>query len=141
MAEAIAARFATSDDLAFVQQDGYVPSDAIHRKIQCQEVIVAERDGGLVGYLRLEFLWSLVPYIALIFVVPQNRRKGVGTALLGFAETYLRSQGHEALYSSSQANEPEPQAWHRHMGFLECGFIAGLNTGGIGEVFFRKRLG
>jgi len=44
------------------------------------------------------------------------------------------------LFSSSQANEPEPQAWHRHVGFEECGFIAGINEGGVGEVFFRKVL-
>ena len=28
----------------------------------------------------------------------------------------------------------------RHAGFEECGTIAGINEGGIGEVFFRKQL-
>ena len=37
-------------------------------------------------------------------------------------------------------NEAEPQAWHRAAGFRECGIIAGINEGGIGEVFFRKEL-
>ena len=71
--------------------------------------------------------------------VTKYRRQGVGKALLRFIETFLREAGHEALYSSSQADEPEPQAWHRHVGFEECGFIAGINDG-IGEVFFRKSL-
>ncbi|MFU8827154.1 MAG: hypothetical protein ACNA70_06650 [Brevefilum sp.] len=31
-------------------------------------------------------------------------------------------------------------AWHRHMGFAECGVINGLNQGGVGEVIFRKSL-
>lgn len=43
------------------------------------------------------------------------------------------------LYSSSQANEAEPQQWHRHMGFAECGIINGINDG-IGEVLFVKPL-
>jgi hypothetical protein len=30
--------------------------------------------------------------------------------------------------------------WHRHMGFVECGFLAGVNSGGVGEVFFVKSL-
>jgi len=38
-------------------------------------------------------------------------------------------------------DEPEPQAWHRHMGFVECGIINGINENGIGEVFFRKTPG
>ena len=42
--------------------------------------------------------------------------------------------------SSSQADEPEPQTWHRAIGFEECGIISGLNEGGIGEIFFRKKL-
>jgi hypothetical protein len=52
----------------------------------------------------------------------------------------LRGQGCPALYSSSQADEPEAQAWHRRVGFEECGLIAGINRGGVGEVFFRKQL-
>ena len=37
---------------------------------------------------------------------------------------------------SSQVDEAEPQAWHRHIGFVECGILAGLNEGDVGEVFY-----
>ena len=104
-----------------------------------EDIVIAEWNGKQVGYVRLEYLWSIVPYISLIRVLPEYRRQGVGKALLRFIETFLRGAGHDALYSSSQADEPEPQAWHRHVGFEECGFIAGINDG-IGEVFFYKRL-
>ena len=60
--------------------------------------------------------------------------------MLSFIEDYLRERGHNNLYSSSQVDEPQPQAWHRHVGFEECGFIGGIYNGGVGEVFFRKRL-
>ena len=137
-----AVRFADRMDL-----DGCITLDhpdmsaeIIQRKVEQREIIVAEKAGQLVGYLRLEYLWSLVPYIALIWVVEDQRRQGIGKALLHHLENVLREQGHTALYSSSQANEPEPQAWHRHAGFEECGFIAGISGGGIGEIFFRKDL-
>jgi len=133
-------RPATPADLAFTQQDGHNPPEIVLRKIEAHEVLVAEVRGQPAGYLRLEYLWSSVPYIALIFVSPEQRRQGVGRALLAHQEAHLRAQGHATLYSSSQADEPEPQAWHRHMGFEECGFIAGINGNGVGEVFFRKRL-
>ena len=148
MPDEIVIRFARLDDLDFAYQDGYIPAAVLKRKIEAQtalnpdhieDVVIAEWNGKRVGYVRLEYLWSIVPYIALIQVLPEYRRQGVGKALLQFIEEFLRNTGHKALYSSSQTDEPEPQAWHRHIGFEECGFVAGINDG-IGEVFFRKSL-
>ena len=148
MSEETVIRFARLDDLDFAYQDGYIPAEVLKRKIEAQlalnpdhieDILIAERNGKRVGYVRLEYLWSIVPYSSLIRVLLEYRRQGVGKALLQFLETFLRDTGHDVLYSSSQADEPEPQAWHRYMGFEECGFIAGINDG-IGEVFFRKCL-
>ena len=133
-------RPAGDEDLEFVGQDRYIPDDVLQRKVHDGEVLIATLGPERVGYLRLEYLWSRVPYIALVRVTERYQRRGVGRALLAAAEHRLRSRGFDALYSSSQADEPEPQAWHRHMGFDECGVIAGINQGGVGELFFRKRL-
>ena len=139
MLDGISVRFAAPADLDFLQQHSHVPAKIVRRKVEWREIVVAEREGNLIGSLHLEYLWSSVPYIALINVLPEHRRRGVGKALLRFVETFLGGQGHGALYSSSQADEPEPQAWHRRVGFEECGIVAGINKG-VGEVFFRKRL-
>ncbi len=147
MSDETVIRFARRDDLDFAYQDGYIRGEVLRRKIEAQtlnpdrieDIVIAEWNGERVGYVRLEYLWSIVPYISLIQVLPEYRRQGVGKALLRFIETFLRDAGHEVLYSSSQADEPEPQAWHRYVGFEECGVIAGINEG-VGEVFFRKSL-
>lgn len=140
MAEGISVRFAERDDLEFVGREGRVAADVLRRKVEWREVVVAEQGGELVGQLRLEYLWSVVPCIALVIVARGRRRAGVGKAMLRFTEEFLRGRGHDTLYSSSQADEPEAQGWHRRVGFEECGFIAGINRG-VGEIFFRKRLG
>ena len=137
----IAVRAATEADLDFVSQDGYLPDPVVERKVGGGDVFLALRDGEPAGYLRLEWLWSKLPYIELIRVLEPYRRTGVGRALLAHVEAEVAGRGHAALYSSSQADEPGPQAWHRRMGFEECGLLAGLNEGGVGEVFFRKALG
>lgn len=131
-------RYATPRDLDFVSQDGYLPRSRIRTKIAAREVVVAERDGRSLGYARIEYLWSRLPYLALIRVLPESRRQGVGRALLVFLERELGAAGHEMLLSSSQADEPEPQQWHRHMGFHDCGRLEEINPGGVAEVFFRK---
>ncbi len=136
----IVVRFANPSDIEFVSQNKYIFADVVARKIEWQEVLIAERDGKPVGYARIEYIWSQLPFVSLIHVRKGAQRQGVGKAILSFLESYLVENGHDVLYSSSQVDEPKPQAWHRHVGFVECGVIAGMNEGGVGELFFRKRL-
>ena len=138
----VTVRFAEMKDLDFCVKSDYdhVSKDILKRKIKEKAVILAEVDGKPIGYLRVEYLWLKIPYLSVIGVDEEYQRKGVGTAMIKFLEQHLRKCGHKILYSSSQANEPGPQAWHRKIGFEECGFIAGINEGGIGEIFFRKIL-
>jgi N-acetylglutamate synthase-like GNAT family acetyltransferase len=134
-------RFARRGDLAYLRNErGEIPPERMERKIEGKEFIVAERAGAQVGLLDLEFIQPEEPYMSLIRVDARHRREGIGTALLAFAEEHLRGLGFRVLYTSSQSDEPEPQAWHRRSGFEPCGALEDFNGGGIAEVFFRKRL-
>jgi GNAT superfamily N-acetyltransferase len=57
-------------------------------------VVVAEWDGRAAGYARLEFLWSHIPYLGLVRVLPEYQRRGVGQAMLRYLEAHLCAQGH-----------------------------------------------
>jgi predicted GNAT superfamily acetyltransferase len=81
-----------------------------------------------------------VPFVAQVRVVEAARRQGVGGDLVRCVREHAAAGGATVLLSSASANEPEPQAWHRAVGFVECGFVADLNPAGVGEVFFRCRL-
>lgn len=133
-------RFAVDTDLEFTSQDGYVPRAVVGEKIRSQEVVVAERDARPVGYARIEKFWSTIPYLVLIRVMPAVRGQGIGRAMIAFLERQLSERGHRVLLSSSQSNEPEPQEWHRRVGFRECGIIRGINADGSDEIFFQKEL-
>ncbi len=114
------------------------------------ETLVAEARGERVGMLVLQYLWpghgppSTTPYVGFVMVNEPHRRQGVGRALLAFAAAHLGQQGYNLLMSSSSADEPEPQAWHRHMGFRDCGIVIEPSgqafNRGVGEVFFAKEL-
>jgi hypothetical protein len=136
----VAVRWARASDasLPFVA-DG-IPASIVASRIAGRCIAIAEIDARPVGALQLGYLWGVRPYIALIRVALADQRRGAGCALLAFVESALREAGHDALLSSSQANEPEPQNWHRQMGFSECGILQGINEGGVDEIFFRKRL-
>lgn len=133
-------RLATAADLPIVTSHNYIPVERIRSMLAAQQVVIAEDQGKALGYACFDYFGAIHPFLALIWVFPEHRRQGAGRAILDFLANYLRRHGYDVLYSSSQADEPEPQAWHRHLGFVECGFIAGFNPDGIGEVLFRKSL-
>jgi len=137
----ISIRFGEIDDSQLINNvDPHVPDHILTWKLQNHEIIIASMDTEIIGYFRLEYLWSKYPYIGLIKVHPDYRGQGLGKRLLEFAQEYLGTQGIKAIYSSSQVNENDPQQWHRKMGFKECGILNGINEGNIGELFFVKEL-
>lgn len=126
------------NDLQNIQYWDWLDKNIYNWKLMNNEIFIAKFDSDIVGYLRLEYLWSKFPYIGLVKVHEDYRRQGIGRSLLAFLEDYLNTNGHITLFSSSQVNEVEPQNWHRRMGFDECGLINGINEGNIGEIFFKK---
>lgn len=137
----ITVRLGQLEDLEECSHIDDLDKETLKRHFTSKSVFVAATRDEIVGYLRLEYLWSKVPFIALIQVCPKHLRQGIGQAVLGFLESFLREKGHLQLLSSAQVDEPSGQNWHRAMGFEECGILAGVNEAGIGEVFFRKVLG
>jgi len=135
-----AVRLAVPGDLVFIQRKCHFTEKAALWKIGEDQIFLLTVDDDPAGYLSIGYLWSTVPYIDMLWIGEDYRNKGFSRDLLGFVEAYLKERGNALLYSSSQADEAEPQAWHRHMGFVECGVISSLNEGGIGEIFFRKKL-
>jgi predicted GNAT superfamily acetyltransferase len=133
-------RIAAPGDLDFLKQKSGLPQERLLQKIQREEILILCVDDEPVGHLWFAFMWSTIPFIDLIYITEDHQKRGLSRILLGYLEMYLQASGYNVLYSSSQMDEPEPQAWHRHLGFAECGMIAGLNDGGIGEVFFRKAI-
>lgn len=137
----IVVRFASQDDLeACFAFDNSDRQDIIENKIDMHEIILAERCGEVIGYLKLEYIWSKFPFISLILLKPEFRGKGIGTLMLNYLIEFLQINGYKILLSSSQVNEEEPQKWHRKKDFVECGILNGINEDGIGEVFFRLEL-
>lgn len=131
-------RPAEERDLDFLVAFAGLPRERLAALLPWRQIFIAEWSGTAVGQLRLEYLWGKIPYVSFLHVLPASRGQGVGRALLTAAEQRVRDDGGDVLYSSAPANEAPPQAWHRHLGFVECGFLAGANAGGVGEVFFRK---
>ena len=135
-------RFANQKDLkATMEFDLHKNEEVISNKIDMKEVIVAELDNKVVGCLKIEYIWTHIPFISYIVVKDGLRGSGIGESLLNFLEGYLKKEKNSKfLLSSSMTDATKAQKWHIRRSFEESGFITSINENNVGEVFFRKNL-
>ncbi len=134
-------RLAENSDIERLQKlDKWPDSQKWQQMIFCEEVIVLEIDENLAGLLHYSVLWTTVPFIGLIYIKPEFQKHGFSRQMLEFLKKHLKKKGYVALLSSSQTNEPVPQAWHVHMGFSTNGIIENIDDDNIGELVYRMLL-
>jgi len=134
-------RLAQNPDIPALQAiDPWPNEEMLQQKIQNKEVIVLELDNKIIGLIRYAVLWATVPFMGLIIINIEHHKKGYSRQLLDFLKEHLRNQSYVALLSSSQTDEPEPQAWHVYMGFTTNGIIENIADDNIGEIVYRLML-
>ncbi len=107
-----------------------------------ERLYVATADGQVVG-----FIWFLLHgtfahsgYIRWIGVAPSARGKGVGTALMAFAETQILRTGPNVFLLVSAFNRLA-QRFYRRRGYQPIGRLADYVAPGITELLYRKTTG
>lgn len=134
-------RFAEQKDFnSCVELDLHKNASIIKNKIDMKEVIVAELNNEIIGCLKIEYIWTHLPFISYIIIKRDYRTNGIGKSLLSFLEDYLKNNGQSTLLSSTMTDAVNPQKWHLKMGFTECGMLCGINDYGVGEIFFKKKI-
>lgn len=92
---------------------GYRPNG--RADIEGNRIFLAEEDGAAVGYLfgrvrRTERATSVMPEgtpcfeVEELYVVPEKRSRGIGTALFRFAEDAVRSEAEYVALSTATKN-------------------------------------
>lgn len=102
-------------------------------------IAVAEEEGAALG-----FVWYVARgafarsgYIMLLGVQPWARGRGVGRALMEYAEAALFADAHDVFLLVSDFNLAA-QAFYRRLGYEQVGAIPGYVVDGITELVFRK---
>ena len=137
---ALSVSFADKSDLSWiVENDTHIPKEIIERKLQAHEYLIARLNGESAGCLRFGLLWSMIPFIEVIWVEDHFQLRGIGRELVRCLEDHARSKGQQIIMSSSQADEPEAQAFHRSIGFRDAGALIDMRPlQSVTEVFFVK---
>jgi len=104
------------------------------------EVWVAERDGQRAGVVVLQDKGLAgSPYLKSIAVSPELRGRGVGSALLDFAEGRWRGEARWFFLCVSSFNERARELYERR-GYEVVGELPDQVVDGASEIVMRKRL-
>jgi len=120
--------------------DQHVAEAWVRRCISLGEYFVAELEAMPVGFLRFSWFWGTIPYMELIYVLPDHRHSGIGRALFERWEIAMRRDGARLLMTSSARDEAAPQGWHSNNGFREAGTVTFGCLQQTPEAFFTKDL-
>ncbi len=105
-----------------------------------REVYLARVGEEPAGFVIIVMSGALVGYIQSIAVSPEMRGRGVGTALMGFAEKRIFSESPNAFIHASSFN-PRARALYERLGYEFVGEFKEYIVPGHSENLLRKTLG
>jgi ribosomal protein S18 acetylase RimI-like enzyme len=110
-------RYAESRDCLFLkEQDEYISE----HKIENNEVYIVEENCKIIGWLRYNLFWDSIPFMNMIYLLEENRKKGIGKKLVKYWEEEMKHKGYDNVLTSTQSNE-EAQHFYRKIGYTEIG--------------------
>jgi GNAT superfamily N-acetyltransferase len=101
-------------------------------------VYVLTREGLIAGYGVLTKSFFQRPFIEMLLVAEEERRKGCGDALLARLES-VASRAGEVWTSTNRSNKPMRRLL-RKRGFVFCGRVSGLDAGDPELFYVKKKL-
>ncbi|HEX3930585.1 MAG TPA: GNAT family N-acetyltransferase [Nocardioides sp.] len=134
----VTTRVADTSDLAFLAgADTHLTPERLADLVAVGRVLVGVVDGDVVGFLRWGLFWDLVPFMNLLWVLPERRGTGVGTALVDAWEGAQHAAGHDLVLTSTMSHE-RSQHLYRRLGYVDSGAL--LLPGEPAELILRKSL-
>jgi len=119
----VTTRVASASDLPFLEEaDSHVTADRLADLVSAGRVMVVEVDGVVVGFLRWGLFWDQVPFMNLLWVLPDRRNQGLGTALVNAWEKFQLAAGHDLVFTSTMSDE-RSQHLYRRIGYVDCGVL------------------
>ncbi|HSE43818.1 MAG TPA: GNAT family N-acetyltransferase [Gemmatimonadales bacterium] len=134
----VTTRVATTADLPFLGDvDTRVSPGTLADLVSMGRVMIVEVAGDTVGFLRWGFFWDQIPFMNLLWVLPDWRDQGIGRTLVEAWEKSLRAAGHDMVLTSTMSNE-RSQHFYRRQGYVDTGAL--LLPEEPTEVILRKQL-
>lgn len=110
----------TFDFSTILGYDKHITRDTLDKKIDREEILIAQVDGIFLGWLRWSLFWDEIPFINMLAVVEEYRNHGIGTLLVTEWERLMSEKGFTKLMTSTLENETA-QHFYRKLGYRDLG--------------------
>jgi ribosomal protein S18 acetylase RimI-like enzyme len=117
--------------------DSHISPGHLVGLVSAGRIMLVEVDGDVVGFLRWGLFWDQVPFMNMLWVLPDRRGQGVGTDLVDAWEKVQLGAGHDLVLTSTMSDE-RSQRLYRRLGYVDSGAL--LLPGEPAELILRKTL-
>ena len=132
-------RYAGPGDVEMIAEyDEHISKDELKNAIAMKRIILLFIGGEYAGWLRFNLFWDNIPFMNLLFLFEEYRRKGFGKELVGFWEREMAELGYRFVMTSSLSDE-EGQFFYRKLGYTDWGAL--VLPGEPLEIIFYKKIG
>jgi ribosomal protein S18 acetylase RimI-like enzyme len=108
--------------------------DYLAKTIMARHCIVAREVGQALGFGVIGSFFGN-PFIELLIVHPAHRQRGVGTAIIRYAEKTCPSS--KLFTSTNQSNVPMQKLCEK-LGFIRSGYVENLDEGDPELIYFKR---
>src|SRR5262245_25581347 len=117
-------RAATDGDFGFLRGFSSEPDDVrLRAQIRDDRLRIIEPDGTPVGFIKFYVLWEILPFIEVIILREDRRRRGLGTQAVRQWEREMAARAFARVLTSTQADETAQEFWRR-IGYVDCGALS-----------------
>ena len=114
-------RYAESNDReAWFMLDEHLPEEGFDEKVRNRQGYVCIEEGKIVGVLRYNLFWDIVPFCTLLYIDSECRGRGFGKQLMERWEQEMKAAGCGMVMTSTQVDE-DAQHFYRKLGYKDSG--------------------
>ena len=107
----------------------------IQNSVRSGAASVVVLDGQVVGYAVLEYSFFAQGFMAMLYIHPEHRRKGIGSEIVRYVESICKT---EKLFTSTNESNLPMHALMAKLHYIPSGFIDNLDEDDPEIVYFKK---
>ena len=114
-------RFATMKDIDTLSfYDKHISKQELENLIRVNRVYVLEKDDNFMGWLRYNLFWDNTPFMNMLYLLEDNRGKGLGKQVVVYWEEQMKMLGYSNVMTSTASNE-YAQHFYNKFGYITVG--------------------
>ncbi len=116
-------RYADKNDFELLSKyDKHICEKELRNCIKEKRILIMFNDNIFVGWLRFNLFWDHIPFMNMLYLLENYRRKGYGSQLVSFWEKEMLKSKYKMILTSTQSNE-QAQFFYRKIGYVDCGSL------------------